>query len=470
MKPTLRQLDFPDGTRRELYGACPAHRHIHQSQRHSEPPLQRWHSEESIIQPVQPLPAQHHFQSYTHIRQVSASDRSDITPPPLPVRGSDAKPPLPPKPMQLYHAKPIHTNSDFCVSAGYNSNQDVYENCLSLELKMRPAPMQNRALHVIHNPLNKTASLQRRGSLDSMMDAYEPYNHYSSTTSSADSHDGDDLLSSITATFDEKLRTMVNPNASHVKKLSSDNSSLGSSVTSPTSQSNPSQPVFDQSRDSLLSNVSDKENINGADNTGMISQRGSNSSVNAPIKETKIGIASRIERKDMVPISSYAVSSSGYSNSKFTEPAETYHQHQHDQDLVEQADVEDNDFANNNILPQDYQDNVTYLQRHMSEDKKRIRRRHTVGGARDFEVLKDVISAKARDGLLNEVKLNSEPQHYNLTAWQRLQPRGTQEPASFRDWIERGRFRASSPELESSFMHLQGVGPILAPSVLQSNT
>ena len=256
-------------------------------------------------------------------------------------------------------------------------------------------------------------------------------------------------------------------NSNRPKKMSSDSSSLGSGVISATGQNNASHTASDRSRDSLLSMVSDKENISASDAARAAAYKGSG--VSSSVRETKIGIASRIERKDMMPTTSRAPASSDYSSVKFIGAGETQ-LHRDDQDLAEQGDVEDNDLTNNNNLPEDYQDNISYLQRYMSEDKKRIRRRHTVGGARDFEILKDVITAKAREGLLNEVNLNMEPQQHNLTAWQRLQPRGTKEPASFRDWIERGRFRASSPELESNIMHLQDVGPMLAPSVLQSNT
>lgn len=458
-----------------------------------EPNLHRWHSEESVLSghgrphsSTYPYTQPSLRQQFAHIRETS--DASDNAPPPLPARKGESRPPLPPKPMQLHYAKPTHIyHSPMQVSRSVDymdTARQEYENYESLELKVRKPITQHRVLHVLHNPISKTLSLQRRGSLDSMMDAFEPCQNYSSS-SSTESQDGSDLLSSMTATFDEKLKLLVNPKyrldgKGRKFKLNSDSSSRSGSIASqkgpmesPTAHTQP-RGSTDRSRESLLSMISNKEysQQHGPDRDS--SDRGfagSSSSLGSGNhhRETKVGIASRIERKDMKPAISHA---------PVICPSETTIVnaignviHRDDADIPEEcsSDDEDTDMANNNSIAMEYGD-VPLIQRRMSEEKKKIRRRHTVGGARDFELFKHMLAdTKISDQMLNEVNARLAPEQ-TLSAWQRLQPRDGKEPLSLRDWLERERFRASSPELERNIMHIQTVGSRLSGSVLQTNT
>lgn len=449
--------------------------------------IPRWHSEESVLAEHGQKVTHDQYPYHTsHIKQLSHSDNDGTPPPPIPARGVHTKPPLPPKPMQLYHAKPTQIDSSELEEA--QSQDRFYESYEHITLDMPEPVSHHRTLRVIHNPL-KGASLPRRGSLDSMMDTLEPLHHYSSS-SSTESQDGSDLLSSITTTFDQKLKLLVDKkyrldgqgNRRH--KTSSDNSSLGSGGTQPqyihrasTSTGPSGRGSSDQSRESLLSILSNKENMNACESylsTQDIQSSdrgfdGSTSSVGSvPYRpDAKVGIASRIERKDIKPI--------GYAPATNTMQARVVNatgsviSHGNDRD-GDQSNDEYGDLSNNNSLNYD----APMIQRHMSDEKKRVRRRHTVGGARDFddELFKGMISEyNAKQNILDEAAPNPIA---HLTAWQRLQPGGTNEPLSLQDWIERERFRASSPELDMhntpNIMHLQKVGRKLAGSLLESNT
>lgn len=500
-----QQANTPHRTE-EVEEVLPQERYLHPSlHEHTTAAMPRWHSEESVLSPTErphhrvthdQYPYRAEYRAH-HVREQS----SESTPPPIPARGEDAKPPLPPKPMQLHHAKPTQiVISD--ADEGLQSPTNMYENYETLQLKVPPQIPHHRTLHVINHPL-KSGSLPRRGSLDSMMDHLEPFPQYSSASSSTESQDGCDLLSSITATFDQKLKLLVDPKyrldgqGNRRPKTGSDSSSVGgSSVLSrgghpdSPSSSHPYRNSSDQSRESLLSILSNKENMNACEsfssNQDIASSdrgfNGSNSSVGSAHHrpEAKVGIASRIERRDMKP-SGYpsAANAAHDSNTRVVNATGNLVSHSKHPSTpaatTPGSSEDDKDLANNNSLSMDY-DDMPMIQRRMSDEKKRIRRRHTVGGARDFELFKDVLSDyKAKQNILNEANAALEQQQpETLTAWQRLQPRDNREPLSLKDWIERERFRASSPELEMhttpNILHLQRVGRKLAGSLLESNT
>lgn len=500
----------------EVEEVLPQERYLHPASvhHHHNVPLHphnnaipRWHSEESVLSPTErphhrvthdQYPYRSEYRAH-HIREQS----SESTPPPIPARGEEAKPPLPPKPMQLHHAKP--TQIVISEAADDETQTKMYENYETLQLKVHPQIPHHRTLHVINHPL-KSGSLPRRGSLDSQMDHLEAFpQQYSSASSSTESQDGCDLLSSITATFDQKLKLLVDPKyrldgqGNRRPKNSSDSSSVGgSSVLSrgghpdSPSTSHPYRNSSDQSRESLLSILSNKENMNACEsfssnqdiNSSDRGFNGSTSSVGSAHQrpEAKVGIASRIERRDMKP-SGYPSAPNSLNDGNTRVVNATGNIVNHSKHLSNPAATtpgsseEDKDFANNNSLSIDYDDMPMIQQRRMSDEKKRIRRRHTVGGARDFELFKDVLSDyKTKQNILNEANAALQQQQLpeTLSAWQRLQPRDNREPLSLKDWIERERFRASSPELEMhttpNILHLQRVGRKLAGSLLESNT
>lgn len=452
------------------------------------PTIPRWHSEESVLVEHPPKLTHEHYPFHgshyrsPHRRQLSNIENESTPPPPIPARGVDVRPPLPPKPMQLYHATPTHINSP-----DYQSEElpdKFYENYEHLQLDVREPVPTHRTLRVIHNQL-KTASLPRRGSLDSMMDTREAFHMYSSS-SSTESQDGSDLLSSITATFDQKLKLLGDQNGhGHNRaKTNSDSSSLGSGLQThraplaSTSTAPSGRDSSDQSRESLLSILSNKENMNACESFSSTQDMhssdrgfdGSTSSVGSmPYRpDAKIGIASRIERKDMKPLGHPPVTNA--TQVRLVNATGSVISHRDNGLGIHNS--HDGDLANNNSL--DY-DDTPLIQRHMSDEKKRVRRRHTVGGAQDFELFKDMLSEyKAKQNVLNEANATVEPLQETLTAWQRLQPGGNKEPLSLRDWLDRERFRASSPELEMhnmpNIMHLQKVGRKLSGSLLESNT
>lgn len=451
--------------------------HPYHHQQHSSA-LQRWHSEESVLDHAR---APHHQRDFRYKHEVSSSDRSEATPPPLPARGIVDKPPLPPKPMELYHAKPAQAlSTQTSVDGSYvMSPRDVYENFETLQLKVRyPQHTHHRALHVIHNPVPKGNSLPRRGSLDSMMDSFEPYQQQYTSSSSTESQDGSDLLSSMTATFDEKLKLLTNPkfrlDGKGERKLNSDSSSIGSTISqkghpdSPITPHTPHRNSTDRSRESLISAHSNKEYIHDRESSDR-GFAGSSSSIGSAhhTRDPKVGIASRIERTDIKPIAHHPVNNHPEATIINATGNVVSHHHMEDISDVSSDDDEEEkeDYANNNNLPQSYVPNPL-VQRCMSDEKKKIRRRHTVGGARDFELFKDILAYHK----LKEGTVHTEPQQQTLTAWQRLQPRDNKEPLSLRDWMEKERFRASSPELERNIMHFHHVTPRVAHSVLQTNT
>lgn len=476
--------------------------YTHYPSPHHQIQLPRWRSEESV------LAAAEHHQRITHDQypyhsdykphnlHPSSSDRlSDGTPPPpLPARGMsdlDSKPPLPPKPMQLHHAKPTHIE-DFQNTYTNQLPGQIYGNYEQLQLKVCDAAVHHRTLRVMQSQL-KSSNLPRRGSLDSMMDTLESFNQCSSSSSTESQVDGTDMLSSITATFDQKLKLLVDPkyqpDGQEVRKpkLSSDSSSMGSSLRSQRgAPDSPSAPhnyrcSSDQSRESLLSILSNKENMHTCDSfSSAIDIRssdrgfdGSTSSVgSAPRRpETKVGIASRIERTDIKPMALGYAPAANHSVARVVSATGSVVSQK-----TSMIGSNDNggDFTNNNNLALDY-DEAPMVQRNMSDEKKRIRRRHTVGGAQDFELFNSVLSDyKTKQSIMNETNSSPNPQPDSLSAWQRLQPRDVREPLSLRDWIERERCRASSPELEmhttQNIMHLQTVNRRLPASLLESNT
>lgn len=482
----ISQASSPAALPKDMYAIhSPAH-HL----------LPRWHSEESVLIPGEHVPKithdQYPYHADYHVRQLSSSDKlSDGTPPPpIPARGVDTKPPLPPKPMQLYHAKPAHIDipEEYdVVHEEEGSPSKLYENYEHLRLEVPQPVSHHRTLRVIHNQL-KSSSLPRRGSLDSMMDTLEPFHQYSSS-SSTESQDGSDLLSSITATFDQKLKLLVDPKfrldgqGNRRPRTSGDSSSIGSSQRglpdSPSTSSQPYRASTDQSRESLLSILSNKENFNTCESFSSTpdmqsSDRGfdgSTSSIGSSTPhrpEAKVGIASRIERNDIKPIGYHRPSTSSTTTRVVNATGSVI---SHKTDAADSSEDE-KDFTNNNSLAMDYDDMPLLIHRHLSDEKKKVRRRHTVGGARDFELFKDMLlEYKAKQNILEENNASGEE---TLTAWQRLQPRDSKEPLSLRDWLERERFRASSPELEMhtapNIMHLQKVGRKLADSLLESNT
>jgi len=429
------------------------------------PNLHRWQSEESVLATGDHHRATHNFYPYhAEYKHMSTPDRQSnngTPPPPIPARGANSRPPLPPKPMQLYHATPTHIEED-------NLPNKFYENYEHLQLEMQPAK-QPRTLRVIHNQLKGPSF--RRGSLDSMMDNLESFQNYSSS-SSTESHDGSDLLSSLTTTFDQKLKLLVDPKyctdsqGNQRLKTNSDSSSVSSSAWShrdPVSHQ-PYNSVSDQSRESLLSILSNKENMHGCESFSSNQDfepgySGSASSLGSlPHRhEAKIGIASRIERKDIKPLVYAPVYNSAVTRVVNATGSVISNNQSNVGDLNSE---EDKDYANNNAI--DY-DGAPYKHRKISEEKKRIRRRHTVGAA-DFN--NSLVSHKQTDAS------PLTPQE-SLSAWQRLQPGGGIEPLGFKGWIAKERCRASSPELHShvtpNIMHIHKADQSLVNSLLGSH-
>ena len=452
-------------------------------------PHHKWHSEESVL--LQHDKHRRHPSNTSHLQTTDWQGRESPAPP-LPARGGqELKPPLPPKPMQLCYARPtqismtgntpISPDDDGSVQH-YVNVDDLTGNIQSPKSPLPYIPQYQRTISAVHHPLVRSTNLPRRGSLDSMMDTYETF-QYSST----DSEDGADLLSSITATFDEKLKLLVNPKYQHGQnvrrpKTNSDSSSVESSLvglvnlTNSLSSSNPYRGSTDRSRESLLSVLSNKENINLLETSSGFGPEssdrgfdGSNSSLGSgqPNREAKVGIASRIERNDIKPIGSAPIPRC--SQTKVVNATGSVLQRTSTSDV---SSDDEKDCVNNNTLHSGYVDEDSFIHRRMSDEKKKIRRRHTVGGAKHFDVLKDMLAGK--QNILSEAHIPNMPEQQTLSAWQRLQPRDTKEPLSLKDWLERERFRASSPELElhttPNIMHLQRVGRKLASSVLQTNT
>ncbi|XP_067942136.1 rho GTPase-activating protein 21-like isoform X2 [Watersipora subatra] len=432
--------------------------------------IPRWHSEESVLmehtqkRTHDQYPYRSNNHSERHVRQLSYGEHESTPPPPIPARGVDSKPPLPPKPMQLYHAKPTCINSPEWEGLP----RQLYENYEHLELEKPEHMPPQRTLRIIQSQL-KTASLRRRGSLDSMMDTLEPFHAYSSS-SSTESQDGSGLLSSLTATFDHKLKLLEEQSFGQ----SSSSRERTSTSTGPSRHGS-----SEQSRESLLSILSNKDHMNACESFSSTQDMqssdrgfdGSTSSVGSvPYRpDAKVGIASRIERKDMKPMGYPPATNTTQTRVvNATGSVISHRDHAHGDPS---SDDDDGDMANNNSV--NYE-NKPLIHRHMSDEKKRVRRRHTVGGAPDIELFKDALSQyKAKQNLtLNEASV--EPLEETLTAWQRLQPGGNREPLTLRDWLERERFRASSPELEMNnmpnIMHFQRVSQQLSGSLLESNT
>ena len=401
-----------------------------------------WRSEESMRLPSRQLTNQPQRRSIRVILKgkpsLSLSDRA-LEPPPLPARGDGAVPPLPPKPQRMsggYVEAPLSAPVHFDPSTG------DYQNFQPLG---RP---------VTHETEPAEDRLPRRGSLDSMLEKYEPPK-YSDSESEAGSAD---LLTSIVATWDEKLRDL----GPRPKPGRTDSSSTESRT--PTSQPGAS---MDRSRESLLSILSNKAVITNCESESSHDMEssdrgfdGSSSSISSnPKPETKVGIASRIERKDMKP--------SGYGPHSVRSGADRVPAQHTRHSSAENSSDGETDFHNNNVTEE-----PRLVHRRMSDEKKRIRRRHTVGGARDFDVLRDLMSdynskKTAKLNEANNLLFEADPGH-QLPGWKDIT-----ETLSIH-WPERGRYRASSTDIDigttPNIMHLQKVGRRLASSVLGTNT
>lgn len=83
--------------------------------------------------------------------------------------------------------------------------------------------------------------------------------------------------------------------------------------------------------------------------------------------------------------------------------------------------------------------------------KKNIRRRHTMGGQRDFAELAAINDWREQGGA---------DQTADLPAADRLKPRRSSQDLSIRDWISRERLRGSAPKAEPEDDHPEAPGAV----------
>jgi hypothetical protein len=322
--------------------------------------------------------------------------------------------------------------------------------------------------------LKRAASVRRKGSLDSLLDYYDKGDPL--YMSSDSDKEGDDLLQSLTATFDQKLKILLDPKyAAGTPQRPSDRQSS----PTPALRAKSAYPVMPRSQQER---VRDSPFGPGFRDPNL----------HKPRSDPKVGIASRFERKDI---------NGGSSPSHGSVKSERHHQAGLQRDLPDRSVSYDSsprheqsrncsefnksksEKTDANLLRQEHDYGEGGLSDHCyarelrksseilfgsrerlldqsdpmapSESpqvrkrdptqKRCVRRRHTVGGVNDTEHFKALVA------------LNSPPTERRESAWERLKPevRDAESPEgrNIGSWLQQQRLHSagSSPALFTDF-------------------
>ncbi|XP_064648445.1 rho GTPase-activating protein 21-like isoform X2 [Lineus longissimus] len=289
--------------------------------------------------------------------------------------------------------------------------------------------------------LSRAGSL-RRGSLDSLRDFYEK-NEYTASFASSSSEDGSDLLTSLTTTFDQKLRILLDP------KFKLDTSGGGIVGLATAKHEDIAQKIKDVNSNSV--NVEEKGNGH---------KRGfQDPSLHRFASDSKVGIASRFERPELeIPDSVLQkhhreIPPEGRKTrmgkvkafvSK-VEKSDSFPK-SHEAPLGESSMGAVATVMSDPGLAAAKCKSASPPVRRKNASSLR-KRRHTVGGIRDFEDVMTMI----REQEPKPVRKTS------TSAWDRLQPGGrtgagnlvTQE-RTVQSWIQQERLRSSSSDVSQA--------------------
>jgi hypothetical protein len=285
--------------------------------------------------------------------------------------------------------------------------------------------------------LSRTGSL-RRGSLDSLRDFYEK-NEYTASFASSSSEDGCDLLTSLTTTFDQKLRILLDP------KYKLDTS--GGNLVSNSKNEDIAQKFKDVNSNSV--------NVEGKGNGQKPVFR--DPSLHRFSSDSKVGIASRFERPELeIPESALQKQhreilpegrktrmgkvKAFVSKVQKTDSFPKSHETPLGESSMGATSVISDGGEPSGAAAKCKSASPPVRRRNAASLRKR---RHTVGGIHDFE---DVLTM-IREQAPKPVRKTS--------AWDRLQPGGktgslvTQE-RTVQSWIQQERLRSSSSDVSQA--------------------
>lgn len=96
-----------------------------------------------------------------------------------------------------------------------------------------------------------------------------------------------------------------------------------------------------------------------------------------------------------------------------------------------------------------------------SSHLRNLKRRHTVGGTKDFEKFRLLVGSQF--DRQDPVPATSQAMTAS-SAWERLRPAVPSEERSMKSWLRRERLRTSSPDLHGHVVVVQSVAPKMVPS------
>lgn len=389
--------------------------------------------------------------------------------------------------IQLYRASGLYSPFDTSRVAGRGT--------LSRKKQPTGGSIVRRTIEFeddVDSGFHRSGSMRRKGSLDSLLDYYDKGESHGYMSS--DSEGGEDLLQSLTATFDQKLKFLLDPkyqSAGSPRRLPPD----GASSPSPKSKSKPISMVAPTPHVDRSRNTSDSLFGTTFRDPTLLKPRG----------DSKVGIASRFERKD-IEGDQWGISSD--QQSKFSTRSAGCglgFDKGSSSPAKEVPPSSKSDVTDANLLHQD-QDNVTHKSGQLSDHsyaralrksseklygsreilvdidtsdtadskfssvsppvrkrdptkKRRVTRRHTVGGANDIDHFKALVA------------ISSPQPERRESAWDRLQPTyregpGSPEPTSISLWLQQERLRGagSTPALFTQ-ESLQTMPDVSAPPI-----